>query len=170
MIDYFKLYNISTNILDNTTIKWIINTGNNITEPAWTIRPYLLKESEFDKINPILDWFKQYNLYPGYAAIIMTPANSVCKTHVDDKAKIVNKKERRTAINFPIQGNWFTSTFNYMENIDNDVILETIYLDTPTCWNVTKPHRIDNSNCKLNRITLSFSFYESVQEIHDKLF
>jgi hypothetical protein len=145
-------------------VKKFIYIGNNIIEPAWTIRPSLVDNI---LVQEELNWLEQYKLYPCYTAIIMTPALTICKTHVDDKASDAGLKQRRTAINIPIQG-WDNSSFQFMSGEEN--IIETIYTDAVMCWDVTQPHRINNSESKFNRITLSFGFVESVQEIHDKLF
>lgn len=145
--------------------QWAIGIGDNITEPNWTIRPYKLNEEEMERISYIAD---QIGTSPSYAAIIMVPANSVCKTHVDDKADRAGIKQRITAINIPIQVDK-TSVFQYM--IDDPFIgeypIETINLDTAKCWRVDIPHRVDNSKSPFNRVVLSLSFVESVEEIHE---
>ena len=91
-----------------------IKIGSNITEPKWTIRPKLIDNI---LIQSELSWLEKYNLIPSYTAVIMTPANSICKTHVDDKAKGTNLNQRKTAINVPIQG-WDNSSFQYMDEED----------------------------------------------------
>ena len=144
-------------------VEKFISIGNNIIEPAWTIRPSLLDNI---LVQEELNWLEQYKLYPCYTAIIMTPALTICKTHVDDKASDAGLKQRRTAINIPIQG-WDNSSFQFMSDEEN--IIETICTDSVMCWDVTRLHRINNSKNKLNRITLSFGFVESVDNIYDKL-
>jgi hypothetical protein len=147
----------------SVNVEKFISIGNNIIEPAWTIRPSLIDNI---LVQEELDWLEQYKLYPCYTAIIMTPALTICKTHVDGKASDAGLKQRRTAINIPIQG-WDNSSFQFMSDEEN--IIETICTDAVMCWDVTQPHRIDNFKSKLNRITLSFGFVESVDNIYDKL-
>ena len=41
--------------LKQEDIDWAFNIGDNITEPAWTIRPYKLNEQEMERIGQELD-------------------------------------------------------------------------------------------------------------------
>lgn len=145
--------------------QWALDIGGNITEPNWTIRPYKLNNQEMNRISYLTD---QIGTTPSYAAIIMVPANSVCKTHVDDKADTAGVKQRITAINIPIAVHK-TSVFQYMESLDSDVVLETINLQTPKCWRVDIPHRVDNSQSPHNRVVLSLSYTESIDEIYSRI-
>jgi hypothetical protein len=138
--------------------KWALEIGDNITEPNWTIRPYKLNNEEMHRVSYLTD---QIGVAPSYAAIIMVPANSVCKTHVDDKADAAGIKQRITAINIPIQVHQ-ESLFQYMEE---EVAIETVKLDGAKCWRVDIPHRVDNSKSPFNRVVLSLSFVESVEDI-----
>ena len=98
--------------LKEEDIEWAWSIGNYITEPNWTIRPYKLNDEEMDRIAYLND---QIGTAPSYAAIIMVPKNSKCKTHVDDKADAAGIKQRISAINIPIQVH-YTSKFQYMED------------------------------------------------------
>lgn len=141
-------------------IDWAWSIGNYITEPNWTIRPYKLSADEMDRISYLNE---QIGIAPSYAAIIMVPANSVCKTHVDDVAEKNGIKQRITAINIPIQVH-YTSKFEYMEM---DEPVETLSLYTPKCWRVDIPHRVDNSESPFNRVVLSLSYTQTIEEIHE---
>ena len=140
--------------------QWIYNVGNNIAEPAWTIRPYKLTQAEMERLS------YAFPLQPEYAAIIMVPANTICKTHVDNKAAANSERQRITAINIPIAVHK-TSVFQYMESLDSNVVLETIGLQTPKCWRVDIPHRVDNRLSPFNRVVLSLSFTQTVGEIYE---
>lgn len=142
--------------------QWIYKVGNNITEPAWTIRPYKLTSAEMDRLS------YAFPLQPEYAAIIMVPANTICKTHVDDKANKNGERQRITAINIPVAVHK-TSVFQYMQSLDSDVVLETVDLQSAKCWRVDIPHRVDNSQSPHNRVVLSLSYTESVQELYARL-
>ena len=109
--------------LNSEDKKWALNIGDNITKPNWTIRPYKLNDEEMRRISYLTD---QIGVAPSYAAIIMVPANSVCKTHVDDKADAAGIRQRITAINIPIQVHE-ESLFQYMQE---EVALETLKLDS----------------------------------------
>lgn len=159
-----RYFNIDINLKDHDH-KWALDIGDNITEPAWTIRPYKLNDKEMERISYLTD---QIGTKPSYAAIIMVPANSVCKTHVDDKAKENGIRQRITAINIPIAVHE-TSVFQYMESLDSETVLETIDLQTPKCWRVDIPHRVDNSQSPHNRVVLSLSYVESVDEIYSRI-
>ena len=156
-----KYFDVDVSLKDADR-KWIYEIGNNITEPAWSIRPYKLNKDELSRLS------YSFPLTPGYAAIIMVPANSICKTHVDDKAAANGERQRITAINIPIAVHE-TSVFQYMESLDSDVVLETIDLQTPKCWRVDIPHRVDNSQSPHNRVVLSLSYTESVDEIYSRI-
>ena len=145
--------------LNERDYQWALDIGNNIKEPNWTIRPYKLDDKEMKRISYLID---QIGIIPSYAAIIMVPAKSICKTHVDDKADTAGVKQRITAINIPIQVHK-TSIFQYMIN---DSPIETIKLNTAKCWRVDIPHRVDNSKSPFNRVVLSLSFEETVEKIH----
>lgn len=144
--------------LNSEDKKWALDIGDNITKPNWTIRPYKLNDEEMRRISYLTD---QIGVAPSYAAIIMVPANSVCKTHVDDKADAAGIRQRVTAINIPIQVHE-ESLFQYMQE---EVALETLKLDSAKCWRVDIPHRVDNSKSPFNRVVLSLSFVESVEDI-----
>lgn len=160
------MYSFDINIkIKDDDVRWAYNIGNNIKEPNWTIRPYKLNDQEMERISYIAD---QIGTTPSYAAIIMVPANSVCKTHVDDKANTVGVKQRITAINIPIAVHE-TSVFQYMESLDSEIVLETIDLQTPKCWRVDIPHRVDNSQSPYNRVVLSLSYVETVSEIYNRI-
>ena len=64
--------------------EWGIEIGDNITTPAWSLRPYLLTPEDMERIKYITD---QFPVKPEYAAILMTPANTICKTHIDSIAR-----------------------------------------------------------------------------------
>lgn len=149
--------------LRDEDIEWAAEIGNNITEPNWTIRPYKLNDEELKRISYITD---QISIKPSYAAIIMVPANSICKTHIDDKADAAGIRQRITAINIPIQVHE-TSSFQYMKSLESPKVLEELYLDTAKCWRVDIPHRVDNSQSPFNRVVLSLSYVESVDEIYN---
>lgn len=140
--------------------KWAFDIGDNITEPAWTIRPYKLNEEEMKRIAYLNE---QIGTEPSYAAIIMVPANSVCKTHVDDKADTAGVKQRITAINIPVHVHK-ASMFQYMLE---DTVMEMVKLNTAKCWRVDIPHRVDNSKSPHNRVVLSLSYTQTVEEIYE---
>lgn len=160
---HFALADISIDLLDKEQQDWLYETGNNITKPAWTIRPRLIEENEYWRIQPIID---KLPAKPGYCALIMVPAASVCKTHVDDKASATGRRERITAINIPICVHE-SSVFQYMKDMESEQVIETIDLQQTRCWQVDIPHRVDNSNSPHNRVVLSFSFYETVDELYN---
>lgn len=138
--------------------QWALDIGDNITEPNWTIRPYKLNDQEMDRISYLTD---QIGVSPSYAAIIMVPANSKCKTHVDDKANAAGIRQRITAINIPVNVHE-SSLFQYM---NEETVIETLTLKSAKCWRVDIPHRVDNSKSPFNRVVLSLSFVESVEDI-----
>lgn len=151
--------------LNNNDIEWMHNIGDNITDPPWTIRPYKLSEEELHKISHIVD---KIGVKPSYAAIIMVPANSVCKTHIDDKAKDAGLRQRITAINIPISVHE-KSMFQYMKDMESEEVLETVDLQSSKCWRVDIPHRVDNSQSPHNRVVLSLSYYQTVEELHNMI-
>lgn len=146
--------------VNQSDVDWMVDIGNNITEPNWTIRPYKLSDAEIDRLDNVLD---QIPIRPEYAAIIMVPANTMCKTHVDNKANATGIRQRITAINIPLQID-DSSTFQYM---DGDTIEETIHLLSPKCWRVDIPHRVDNRLSPTNRVVLSLSFVETVEDMYE---
>jgi len=139
--------------------KWMIDIGDNITEPNWTIRPYKLNQEEMKKISYL---WKDLPV-PNYAAIIMVPANTICKTHVDDKAETVGERQRITAINIPLQVH-DQSKFQYM---NEDTVIQMEKLNSAKCWRVDIPHRVDNSLSPFNRVVLSLSYVQTVKEIYE---
>lgn len=149
--------------LSNKDISWMHEIGDNITEPNWTIRPYRLSNEELDKISHIID---QIGVQPSYAAIIMVPANSLCKTHIDDKATAAGLKQRVTAINIPITVHE-ESVFQYMKDMESEEVVETIDLQTAKCWRVDIPHRVDNTKSPFNRVVLSLSYCQDINELYD---
>jgi len=151
--------------LNEEDFHWALDIGDNITEPNWTIRPYKLNDQEMDRISYLTD---QIGTAPSYAAIIMVPANSVCKTHVDDKADTAGVKQRITAINIPIQVHQ-SSMFQYMINdpFAGEMAIEMVKLNTPKCWRVDIPHRVDNSKSPFNRVVLSLSYTQTIEELHE---
>ena len=166
------MYSFDVDIkINDDDIKWAQDIGNNITKPAWTLRPYLLSIEEMDKIKHISD---QFPVKPEYAAILMTPANSICKTHVDaiavnekkDEAKKRGITQRITAINIPIAVHK-TSMMDYMESMESDKIIHSVDLLSPKCWKVNIPHRIDNSQSEFNRVVLSLSYTQTLEELHE---
>lgn len=157
-----KWFNVNFE-LRNGDIKWATEIGDNITEPNWTIRPYKLNHEELKRISYITE---QIKVKPSYAAIIMVPSNSICKTHIDDKADSAGIKQRITAINIPVQVHE-ASAFQYMESLESPKVLEELYLDTAKCWRVDIPHRVDNSQSPFNRVVLSLSYVESINEIYN---
>lgn len=157
-----KWFDVNIDIKDEDK-KWMFGIGNNIKEPAWTIRPYKLNSEELEKISHITN---QFPVKPSYAAIIMVPANSICKTHIDDKAVAAGIKQRITAVNIPIQVHE-TSVFQYMKNMETEEVIETIDLQTPKCWRVDIPHRVDNLKSPYNRVVLSLSYVETIKELYE---
>lgn len=145
--------------LRDEDVQWMIDIGDNITEPNWTIRPYKLSDKELSKLSYLWEGFVE----PSYAAIIMTPANTICKTHVDDKAEKAGVKQRITAINIPLQVHQ-ASLFQYMSG---DTWTEMIKLNRPKCWRVDIPHRVDNSNSPFNRVVLSLSYTQTIDELYE---
>ena len=47
-----RYFDVDINIKEED-IKWMFDLGNNITEPAWTIRPHKLTTEEMQRILPI---------------------------------------------------------------------------------------------------------------------
>ena len=151
---WFEISNLTLDVCSSISREWMYNIGYNITEPPWSIRPYKIPQEELFHISPICDIIP---VKIDYAALIMTPANTICKTHVD------NIGGRNTAINIPINVE-ANSLFQYM---DGDTVVESIDLQTTKCLRVDVPHRIDNSKSRFNRVVLSLSFVESVEYIHE---
>ena len=110
----------------------------------------------------------QIGIEPSYAAIIMVPKNSICKTHVDDKADRAGVKQRITAINIPVQVDK-SSMFQYMidDPFAGEMAIEMIKLNTPKCWRVDIPHRVNNEKSPTNRVVLSLSFTQTIEELHE---
>ena len=139
---YFKIPEVSIDLLSKEQKEWLLYNGDTITEPAWTIRPRIVAENEYPRIQPIIDALPAM---PSYVALIMAiPEHSVCKTHVDDKAEASGRRQRITAINVPVNVHE-TSVFQYMESLESDTVLDTIGLQETHCWRVDIPHRVDNS-------------------------
>lgn len=155
---FFNIPFLKKDLLDKNTLNYLTNLGNNIVDPPWTIRPFKFDDDHLLMIDPIL---KLLPVTPMYVAVIMTPANTICKTHID------NIGGRITAINIPLQVNNDKSFFEYMSDLNGDIVLERIKLDSTKCWAVNIPHRIDNSQYNKNRVVLSLSFKETVQEMYD---
>lgn len=161
---WFELKDIP--YIRESDVAWIKHISDNPTDPvfaSWTIIPYLMTQEDKDKLSYIFD---AVPLEPSYAAIITVPKNSVCSTHVDDKADARGVRQRITAINIPVAVHE-TSVFEYMEN---EKVLETIDLQTPKCWRVDIPHRVDNSKSPHNRIVLSLSYVETIDELYHASF
>ena len=120
-------------------------------------------------MNKISHIIEQFPKKPEYAAIIMVPAGSVCKTHVDDKANAAGIRQRITAINIPIRVHE-KSVFQYMKQeelgVYNKVIEELTIHDGAKCWRVDIPHRVDNSQSTYNRVVLSLSYCETIEELY----
>tara|TARA_B100000123_G_scaffold268897_1_gene244177 strand:- start:1616 stop:2125 length:510 start_codon:yes stop_codon:yes gene_type:complete len=161
-----RYFDVDINIKEED-IKWMFDLGNNITEPAWTIRPHKLTTEEMQRILPISG---QFPVKPEYAAIIMVPAGTVCKTHVDDKANEAGVRQRVTAINIPIRVHE-KSVFQYMEQeelgVYNKVIEELTIHDGAKCWRVDIPHRVDNSQSPYNRVVLSLSYCQTIEQLYE---
>lgn len=157
----FKHFDVDVKV-NQSDVDWMLKIGNNITEPNWTIRPYKLSDDKMDRLSYVLD---QIPVRPQYAAIIMVPANTMCKTHVDDKANAAGIRQRITAINIPLQVH-DSSTFQYM---DGDTIEETLYLPSAKCWRVDIPHRVNNELSPFNRVVLSLSYTETIDEIYKRI-
>ena len=51
-----RYFDVDINIKEED-IKWMFDLGNNITEPAWTIRPHKLTTEEMQRILPITGQF-----------------------------------------------------------------------------------------------------------------
>jgi len=104
----------------------------------------------------------------------MTPANSICKTHVDaiavnekkEEAKKRGITQRITAINIPISVHE-TSMMDYMQDLESDIIIHSEDLLKPKCWKVNIPHRIDNSKSNFNRVVLSLSYTQTLEELYE---
>lgn len=161
---WFQIDNVP-GITDND-VTWIKDIANNPKDKkmaSWTIIPYKLSAQEMNRLSYVFDAMP---LLPTYAAIITVPKASICKTHIDDKAVTEGIKQRITAINIPIQVH-SSSNFQYMKDINSDVILETIDLQTPKCWRVDIPHRVDNKLSPYNRIVLSLSYTNTVDELYE---
>ena len=166
---WFEISNLTLDVCSSISREWMYNIGYNITEPSWSIRPYKIPQEELFHISPICDIIP---VKMARAALIMTPASTICKTHVDaeatsgdiSSAKYFGKarRQRITAINIPINVE-ANSLFQYM---DGDKVVETIDLLTTKCWDVSIPHRVDNSNSIQNRVVLSLGFYETVEDIY----
>lgn len=158
-----KWFDVDMNLHDED-VEWINNIGDNINKPKWSIRSYKLDKEELKRISYITE---QIKVKPSYVVIMMVPANSICETHVDHKAGM-GMRQRITAINIPIQVHQ-TSAFQYMKGIESPKILEEVYLDRAKCWRVDKPHRVDNSQSPFNRVVLSLSYTESIDQIYNSL-
>lgn len=146
---------IDLTLLDAEDLEWIRHTGDTITEPAWTIRPYKLTDSDMTRIQPILD---QVPVQPDYVAIIMVPAGTACKTHVDDIGG------RFSALNIGIQ---IDNTKSFFEYMDGDTVLERVTLETPKLWAVDLPHRVDNIAYERNRVVLSLGYKQKIDDLYD---
>lgn len=155
---YFDIPLLNKNLLDKKTLNYLTKLGNDIVDPPWTIRPFKFDNHHLSMISPITGLLPAE---PMYVAVIMTPANTICKTHID------NIGGRITAINIPLQIDNSKSFFEYMTNIDSDTISERVTLDSTKCWAVNIPHRVDNSQYSKNRVVLSLSFKETVQEMYN---
>lgn len=154
-MNYFNT-NISIDLIPATKFDKMLEIGNNIVDPSWTIRPYKFKESDMYLVEELL---KNIFFTPAYVALIMTPANTMCKTHVD------NIGGRISAINIPIQVDDKKSFFQYVDTHDN--VIETLTCNPIKCWRVDIPHRVDNLKYNKNRVTLSLGFVQTIGELYE---
>lgn len=164
--------------------EWAMEIGDNITTPAWSLRPYLLTAEDMERIKYMTD---QFPVKPEYAAILMTPANTICKTHIDsiareawddgkvpqqwkDSVRKDNIGQRISAINIPIRVHP-TSMMQWMplnecNQSESDEILEETDLRSSKCWIVCEPHRINNLHSPYNRVILSLSYTQKLDQLH----
>lgn len=155
--------------ISNEDMKWMIEIGNNIKNDEryknYTIKPHLITAEERHRLSYI---FSAMPVDPIYAAIIMTPKFSICKTHIDDRAAANNLTERITVINIPLQVHE-TSIYQFMEDMDSEVVIGEVDLQTPKCWKVDIPHRVDNSKSPHDRLVFSLSFSQTIEELHEMI-
>lgn len=154
-MNYFDI-DLNLNVIPKEKYNKMLNMGDNIVDPPWTIRPYKFQEKDYVMVEELL---QEIPLTPDYIALIMTPANTICKTHVD------NIGGRFSAINIPLQVDNNFSFFEYMDNNNN--VIERLSCNPVKCWRVDIPHRVDNSKYNKNRVTLSLGFIKTVGELYE---
>lgn len=154
-MNYFDT-DIDINIISKNKLQIMLEKGDSIVDPPWTIRPYKFQEEDLFLVQELL-----YTLpiQPAYIALIMTPKNSICKTHVD------NIGGRTCAINLPLQVDDSLSLFEYMQD---DNVIEQITCSPIKCWRVDIPHRVNNLNYDKNRVTLSLGFTQTINELYSE--
>lgn len=154
-MNYFDT-DIDISIIPKNKLQIMLEKGDSIIDPPWTIRPYKFQEEDFFLVKELLDTLP---IKPAYIALIMTPKNTICKTHVD------NIGGRNCAINLPLQVDDSLSLFEYMQD---DNVIEQITCSPIKCWRVDIPHRVNNLNYNKNRVTLSLGFTQSINELYSE--
>jgi hypothetical protein len=160
MMKHFAIPKISLDIISNENKQWLIDTGNNFQAPRhwkyWDIAPRLITQRDEHRIQPILDVLP---VKPAYNALIIVKPNIISENHIDEIG------ERVSAVNIPIQVA-DNSLFRYTTNLEDSSPLEEIALPYAHCFNVKIPHCVDNRFSDQRRIILSFSFTQTVEQLH----
>lgn len=161
---YFSLPNISKNLLDSSITNYLITIGNSLEASNWTIRPFKFDSYHQSLVKPILN---QLPLMPVSMAILMTPAFAASAVHVDNFAPDLNGIHKCTgrisAINVALEN--CESCFEYIG--ESNTVLDQITFDITKCLRVDIPHRSNNLSSSKNRVTLSFSYLNSIDELYD---
>jgi hypothetical protein len=157
MMKHFAIPKISTNLLNDIDLEWLIETGNTFKPPkGWDVAPRLITPRDEYRIKPIVDILP---IKPAYTALIIVLPNLICDNHIDSIG------ERRTAINVPLQVDK-SSLFRYTVSLEDNSPIEEIELPHTHCFNVKVPHCVDNRFSDTRRIVLSFSFSQTVEDLH----
>lgn len=161
-MNYFDIPAIKLSLLPKSSIDQLVSFGSKISEPAaWIMKPKILPVKMEVLLGPI------YDLIPipyTFIAIVKTPALSFGEIHVDDIGR------RITAINIDLQIDNNLSKFHYIDHNDpKHTITQTLDLATTKCLNVSILHQADNHKCPTDRLILSLSYTQTVDEMHTSL-
>lgn len=155
---YFDLPELTIDKLTPDVQKTLHDLCLNI-DSDMSICYHLIESQDYNMIEPLL---KLLPKAPEYTALIYVPEDTRCRTHVDDIGG------RKSAINVLFDPD-HPSIFQYMEHVDaendEEVVLELT--SNPTkCWDVSLPHRINNIEATVPRCVISFSYYDTVDELY----
>jgi hypothetical protein len=163
---YFLLPNIIKSLLSIKVVNYLIDVGNTIEKSNWSIRPLKFDKHHEHLVKPIVDLLPKP---PVSMALLMTPALSVSGTHLDNLPNppspdgIQKITGRITAINLSLQSHC-SSHFEYVDEMN--FVTDQLEFNHATCVRVDIPHRVNNLHNPQNRITLSFSYLDTISELY----
>lgn len=164
---YFSLPNISKDLLDSSIIDYLITIGNSLEASNWTIRPFKFDIYHQNLVKPILN---KLPMMPVSMAILMTPAFAASAIHVDNFVPDLNLNGiihkctgRISAINVALEN--CESCFEYIDK--SNTVIDQLTFDIAKCIRVDIPHRSNNLSSSKNRVILSFSYLNSIDQLYD---